>query len=143
MTVNAGLFTSTRADWETPQDLFDKLNGQFGFKLDACATPETAKCPRYFTPEDDALSQEWHPYGSVFMNPPYGREIGAWVEKAYREALNGCTVVCLLPARTDTRWFHGYCLQGEIRFLPGRLKFSGYKNSAPFPSMIVIFGGSP
>ncbi len=130
-------FSSNTDLWETPQDFFDRLNDEFGFELDVCALPENAKCPRFFTPEDDGLQQEWK--GICWMNPPYGRQIGNWVRKAYESAQNGATVVCLLPARTDTRWWHEYCMKGEVRFIRGRLKFGGSKNSAPFPSAIVIF----
>lgn len=135
--MNKGMFTSNSDEWETPQELFDELNEEFYFMLDPCATKENAKCESYFTKEDDGLKQEW--FTHVFMNPPYGREVGKWVKKAYEESQEGCLVVCLLPARTDTKWFHDYCLKGEIRWIKGRLKFSGMKNSAPFPSMIVIF----
>lgn len=134
------MMSSASSIWETPQEFFDKLNEKFNFTLDCCALPENAKCKNYFTPEQDGLKQEWK--GSVWMNPPYGREIGKWVEKAYNEAQKGNTVVALLPARTDTRWFHDwiYTMNGvEIEFIKGRLKFGGSKNSAPFPSMIVIF----
>ena len=145
--INKGLFTSNSDEWETPQELFDQLDREFDLVLDPCATKENAKCPRFFTKEDDGLSENWAwtldymPQG-VFVNPPYGREIGKWVKKAYEESLKGCVVVCLLPARTDAKWFHNYCLKGEIRWIKGRLKFSGMKNSAPFPSMIVIFRGN-
>ncbi len=139
---NRGLFSCKTPEWATPQPFFDELEREFGeFDLDPCATPENAKCPQFFTQADDGLSQKWG--GKVFMNPPYGREIGKWVEKAYQESLGGAKVICLLPARTDTRWFHDYCLKGEIRFLKGRLKFGDMTNSAPFPSMIVIFHSQP
>lgn len=128
-------FSSKTDIWATPQDLFDELNKQWNFTLDPCALPENAKCDRFYTPEDDGLSQNWNGH-TVFMNPPYGREIGKWVKKAYE---SNCYAVCLLPARTDTKWFHDYCLKGEIIFLKGRLKFGGAKHSAPFPSMIVVF----
>ncbi len=133
-------FLSKSNEWETPDDLFKKLDDEFCFNLDPCATKENSKCEEYFTKEDDGLSMEW--YGTVFMNPPYGREIGKWVAKAYWESVhNGCKVVCLLPARTDTAWFHDYCCPKarEIRFLRGRLKFSGAIYNAPFPSMVVVF----
>lgn len=130
------MFSSKTPEWATPQDLFDELNKEFNFTLDPCATKENAKCKKYYTKEDDGLSKDW--YGeTVFMNPPYGREIGKWVKKA---ALSATTVVCLLPARTDTKWFHLYINNvAEIRFIKGRLKFGDSKNSAPFPSMIVIY----
>lgn len=137
MSINAGLFTSKTDDWSTPQDFFDKLNAEFGFNLDPCASKENAKCSRFFTQEDDGLQQKWT--GRVFMNPPYGRQIGLWVKKAYESYRGGAVVVCLLPARTDTKWFHEYCVKGQIRFIKGRLKFGGSSNSAPFPSMVVIF----
>lgn len=138
--ITSGLMSSNRDDWETPLSLFNDLQHKFGFVLDACATPENAKCAKFFTPEDNGLAQSWLP-GPVFMNPPYGREIGKWVYKAWSESSRGCTVVCLLPARTDTAWWHDYIIRGgaEVRFLRGRLKFSNSKNSAPFPSAIVIF----
>lgn len=131
-------FMSNTPEWSTPQDLFDKLNCEFKFTLDPCATPENAKCDRYFTKLDDGLSKPWS-NEIVFMNPPYGREISKWIKKAYQESLNGATVVCLIPSRTDTSWWHDYCAKGEIRFIRGRIKFGGSKNGAPFPSAIVIF----
>lgn len=138
MSINKGLFTSNTDLWATPQDFFDKLNEEFNFELDVCANDENAKCDRYFTRETDGLKQDWT--GVCWMNPPYGREIGKWVKKAYESSLNGATVVCLVPARTDTKWWHEYCMKGEIRLVKGRLKFGGSKNSAPFPSAVVIFG---
>ena len=130
-------FRSESDMWETPNGLFDSLNGEFRFTLDVCAIPENAKCIKFFSPEDDGLVQCWQ--GSVWMNPPYGREIGKWVRKAWESGRNGTVVVCLVPARTDTAWWHDYIMQGEVRFLRGRLKFGGYKNNAPFPSAVVIF----
>ena len=103
-----------------------------------CAVAENAKCTKFFTPEDNALEQDWAPH-VCFMNPPYGRSITSWIEKAYNEALKGAVVVCLLPSRTDTRWWHNYVMKGKIHFIKGRLKFGNAKNSAPFPSVIVIF----
>lgn len=135
--INQGLFTSNTDQWETPQWLFDEYNSKYNFALDVCALPENAKCRRYFTPETDGLKQEWGGY--CWMNPPYGRRIAEWVKKAYEESRKGATVVCLLPSRTDTKWWHDYCMKGEIKFLRGRLKFGNSKNSAPFPSAIVIF----
>lgn len=117
------MFSSKTDLYETPQDFFDKLNDEFHFDLDVCATPENAKCKRYYTPEMDGLSQPWE--GVCWCNPPYGREIGAWVRKARLASDAGNTVVMLLPARTDTRWFHDYiygAYHTEIRFVRGRLK---------------------
>lgn len=136
------MFLSKTDLWETPQDLFDKLNVEFHFDLDVCALPENAKCTMYYTPDMDGLKQPWE--GTVWCNPPYGRKIGQWVRRAFFAAACGSTVVMLLPARTDTRWFHDYIYGREtveIRFLKGRLKFGNAKNSAPFPSMVVIFRG--
>ena len=137
--MNKGVhFMSTTSEWETPQDVFDALNGEFGFTLDPCATADNAKCVRFYTIEDDGLSRDWS--GEVvFMNPPYGREIGKWAKKAYEESRQA-TIVCLVPSRTDTRYWHDYFMKAdEIRFIRGRLKFGGSKNSAPFPSAIVVF----
>ena len=138
--INEGLFTSNKDDWETPQELFDKLDEEFRFTLDPCASPDNAKCSKYFTKEDDGLTQSWRGH-TVFMNPPYGRQITDWCHKAYAESRKDSTIVVgLLPARTDTKWFHNYCYlyDVEIRFIKGRVKFSG-KGPAPFPSMIVIW----
>lgn len=135
--INKGLFTSSTDLWSTPQELFDKLYEEFHFDIDVCATPENAKCDKYFTKEQDGLKQQWGGYAMCWCNPPYGRKISAWVEKASR---HNC--VMLLPARTDTRWFHDFIYgKAEIRFIRGRLKFGASKNSAPFPSMIVVFKG--
>jgi phage N-6-adenine-methyltransferase len=132
------MFTSKTDLWATPRGFFDRLNSVFRFDLDVCALPENAKCERFFTPADDGLAQNWR--GNCWMNPPYGRTIGAWVEKAYRSAKeNGATVVCLLPARVDTRWWHDFCAHGEVHFVKGRLKFGAATDSAPFPSAVVVF----
>lgn len=132
-------FSSATDEWETPQEFFNLVDSEFHFTLDVCASHENTKCERYFTKDDDGLKQEWA--GVCWMNPPYGRKISHWIKKAYESSLAGATVVCLLPARTDTRWWHDY-IQGkaEVRFIRGRLKFGGSKNSAPFPSVIVVFG---
>lgn len=139
--LNASMLSSKTCEWATPQDLFDKLNGQYFFDLDVCATPENAKCAHYYTREQDGLRQDWR--GICWMNPPYGREIGKWVKKAYESSLQGATVICLLPARTDTAWWHDFCIAhaAKITFLRGRLKFGNAKNSAPFPSAVVVFEG--
>jgi phage N-6-adenine-methyltransferase len=121
----------------TPQAFYDALNEEFGFELDVCALADNAKCEKYYTPEQDGLKQKWE--GVCWMNPPYGREIGKWMEKAYNASLGGATVVCLIPSRTDTRWWHKHVILGEVRFIKGRLKFGNAKNCAPFPSAVVIF----
>ena len=124
---------------ETPQAVFDELDAEFGFTLDPCSTDANAKCPRHYTRKDDGLSKDWSGE-RVFMNPPYGREIGSWVEKA---ATSDALVVGLLPARTDTRWFHDWVYgRAELRFVRGRLKFErggAPGMSAPFPSMAAIW----
>ena len=130
-------FSSATDLHATPQDFFDRLDAEFGFDLDVCASPENAKCTIYFTKEDDGLSRDWT--GVVWLNPPYGREIGRWLRKANESVKdNGATVVCLVPARTDTNWWHEYVIKHEVRFVRGRLKFGNAKNSAPFPSAVVI-----
>lgn len=129
-------FSSATDLHATPQDFFDKLNEEFHFDLDVCATAENAKCAKFFTKDDDGLNQLWR--GVCWMNPPYGREIGVWMKKAHESAQEGATVVCLVPARTDTRWWHEYAIQHEVRFIRGRLKFGDAKNSAPFPSAVVV-----
>ena len=136
------MFSSKTGEWETPQDLFGFLNRLFRFTLDAAASVENAKCEKFYTKEDDALTQEWT--GSVFCNPPYGREIGGFVEKGARSAFSKDAecVVMLLPSRTDTAWWHDYVMKAqEIWLIRGRLKFGGGKNSAPFPSCVVVFKG--
>lgn len=133
------MFSSKTDLWETPQEVFDRLDARLHFEVDVCATAENAKCKRYYTKEVDGLAQEWE--GVCWCNPPHGREVGKWVKKAYESSLTGkAQVVMLLPARTDTAWFHDYIYgEAQICFLRGRRKFGGSKNSAPFPSMVVIF----
>lgn len=133
-------FSSKTYEWSTPQSFFDHLNAEFGFTLDVCATKENAKCAQFFTKEQDGLLQPWS--GVCWMNPPYGREIGKWVRKALASASASCaTVVCLVPARTETAWWHDWVIGGEaeVRFVRGRLRFSGMTVNAPFPSAVVIF----
>jgi len=126
--------------WATPKSWFEYLDLEFGFTLDPCCTHGTAKCVKHYTVEDDGLSQSWE-HERVFMNPPYGREISKWMEKAYTECRNnGALVVCLVPARVDTNWWHSWADKAsDIRFPKGRLKFGDATNSAPFPVAIVIF----
>lgn len=135
------LMSSERMDWETPPELFDPLNEEFHFTLDVCATVQNAKCTRFFTPEEDGLKQKWT--GVCWMNPPYGREVKAWMKKAYEESLRGATVVCLVPSRTDTFWWHEYAMKAdEIRYVRGRVRFIGAESTAPFPSSLIIFRGT-
>lgn len=138
--VSKTLFSSATNEWATPQDFYNILNKEFNFTLDPCATRQNAKCNKYFTIDDNGLEQDWS-NDIVFMNPPYGREIKNWVEKAYKESVKGAVVVCLIPARTDTRYWHNWIFNkaSEIRFVKGRLKFGGEKNSAPFPSAVIVF----
>jgi site-specific DNA-methyltransferase (adenine-specific) len=137
------LFSSQNPSWSTPQELFDEMDAEFGFTLDPCADDDNHKCGRYYTKEQDGLAQDWS--GEVvFCNPPYGRQIGKWVEKAFREVYaGGCrTAVLLLPARTETKWFHDFIYhRAEIRFIRGRIRFDGAVYNAPFPSMVVVFRG--
>lgn len=134
------MFSSKTDQWATPQDFFDELNQEFNFNLDPCADETNHKCDTYFNKSQDGLRQNWGG-NCVFCNPPYGREIGKWVEKSYIESQKpNTTVVMLIPARTDTKWFHDYIYgKAEIRFVKGRLKFGDSKNSAPFPSMVVVY----
>jgi len=135
------MFSSKTVVWETPQNLYEELNNVFHFTTDVCALPENAKCENYYSPEQDGLAQDWRG-DCCWMNPPYGREISKWMKKAYESSLDGATVVCLIPARTDTRWWHDYVGKAaHIEFLKGRLKFGNSKDSAPFPSALVVFGG--
>lgn len=144
-------YMSNSREWETPQDLFDILNEEFGFTLDVCATKKNRKCKQYFSKDgnkysdEDGLNSSWqclNAHSVCWMNPPYGREIGKWMKKAYMESRKRATVVCLVPARTDTNWWWDYAMKGEIRFIKGRLYFTdqhGKSGRAPFPSAIVIF----
>ena len=140
--MNTALMFSSKTDlWATPQEFFDELNSEFSFTLDPCATPENAKCKKYYTKVEDGLNQDWAGE-TVFCNPPYGRAIKDWVKKCYEESRKShTTVVMLIPARTDTAYFHDYIYHKarEVRFIRGRLKFGNATNSAPFPSMVVVF----
>src|SRR5579875_1125348 len=135
--LNRGMFSSLTPEWPTPDAVFQALDRRYQFTLDACATAENAKCERFFTPEQNALQQDWS--GAVWLNPPYGRQIGHWLKKAYESSQNGATVVCLVPSRTDAAWWHRWVVKGNIFFIRGRLKFGAAQNSAPFPSAIVVF----
>ena len=123
-------------EWATPQELFDSLDAEFHFTLDPCASEGNAKCSQYFTKNQDGLAQKWT--GVVFMNPPF-RYCDRWVKKAYEECGRGVTVVCLLPSRTDTAWWHEYATKAEIRWIRGRVKYGGRGVNAPFASCILIF----
>lgn len=141
--MNKVLFSSTSDNWATPQYLYDDLNNEFHFTLDPCADETNHKCDAYFTKEDNGLSKDWGGY-VVFCNPPYGREIYKWVEKAYKESQKpNTTVVMLIPSRTDTKYFHEFIYPyAEIRFIKGRLRFGNSTVNAPFPSLIAIFRGT-
>lgn len=138
--ITKGMLTSNRDNWETPQKLFDELNKEFNFTIDAAADAENHKCERYYTKEENGLEKSWKGE-RVFLNPPYGRELPKWAKKAAEEAKDKSTIiVMLIPARTDTQWFHDYIYKkAEIRFIKGRLKFGDGEKDAPFPSMVVIF----
>lgn len=143
------MFSSKTVEWGTPRELIEWVEKQMGapFDLDVCASPENAKAPRFFTKEQNGLAQKWE--GLCWMNPPYGRDIGSWLAYAFAQTCGGATVVCLLPARTDTKWWHEWCqpllkagwdqVTGNIHFLKGRLRFEGAKASAPFPSVIIVY----
>jgi phage N-6-adenine-methyltransferase len=132
-------FSSATSEWATPGDLFAKLNKEFLFTLDVAATPDNAKCERCYTAEQDGLSQPWT--GRVWCNPPYGAAIAQWLEKGWESVQSGTCEVCvfLLPARTDTAWWHRYCAPDKVRYFKGRLRFGGSKSSAPFPSVLLVF----
>lgn len=139
MSINDGMMSSKTSEWETPQWFFDKLNEEFHFDLDVAADDRNHKCDRYYSKEQDGLAFFDHWHGNVWCNPPYGRSVGDWVEAC--SLYKGLSVM-LLPARTDTRWFHDYIYnnpRAEIRFIKGRLKFGGAKGDAPFPNMVVVF----
>lgn len=145
--MNGALLSSKKMDYCTPRDFFAELDREFHFTLDAAATEASAKCPAYYTPETDGLNSPWNiAGGAVFCNPPYGRETGKWVRKAWEEAKSGTTIVLLIPARTDTSYFHEYIYgHAEIRWVRGRLRFEDEDGTvyqpAPFPSMVVVYNG--
>ncbi len=136
--LNPALFSSATGVWGTPPDLFNRYNDRYRFEVDVCALPSNAKCDRYFTPDDDGLAQDWAPM-RCWMNPPYGKGIDAWMRKAFEESQRGALVVCLVPSRTDTAWWHDWAMQGRIEFLRGRLRFEGGASTAPFPSAVVTY----
>jgi site-specific DNA-methyltransferase (adenine-specific) len=135
--MNKVHYSNKSNEWETPQYLFNILNDEFHFTLDPCATEQNAKCINYYTKVEDGLNKSWQDE-VVFMNPPYGHNIRLWIEKVYTEIF--AVIVCLIPSRTDTRYWHDYCMKAdEIRFIRGRINFVGGETIAPFPSAIVIF----
>jgi len=142
-----GLYSSLSGEWRTPQGLFNELDREFDFNLDPCASTDSAKCGIFFGPKENGLATSWRLFGEpsrAFVNPPYGRQIGAWIKKGYEESLDGTLVVMLLPARTDTAWWHDYVMKAtEIRYIRGRLHFLDEwgldRGPAPFPSCVVIF----
>ena len=142
-------YSSKTVEWETPQWFFDSLNEEFRFTLDAAANHTNRKCEKYLTEDQNGLDADWH--GTVWLNPPYGREIGKWVDKAMLEAEKGATVVCLIPAKTETRWWAKFWdyekhrpVEGcEVRFIFKRLQFGNSGINAPFPCAVVIFRSHP
>lgn len=144
--ITPGMMTSTTPEWATPRELFERLDQQYGpFTLDPCATHDNTKVPQhYYTATEDGLSRRWT--GRIFMNPPYGRQIGKWIRKAYESVTSGdaTIAVCLVPSRTDTAWWHDYCMKGEVEFIRGRVYFEHQdkKDPAPFPSAVVVFRGA-
>lgn len=136
--MNNILFSSEKMDWGTPQDLFNKLNQKYNFTVDVASNDQNYKVKKHYTKKENGLKQNWSGE-RVWCNPPYGREIGKWLEKAYNTK---CLAVFLIPARTDTKWFHDFVYKKPnvtYEFIRGRLKFEGGKTSAPFPSMIVVY----
>lgn len=141
--MHPALFSSAKGDWGTPAELYESLNSEFRFICDVCASEENTLCPTcYFTESNSCLTQNW-PRGACYMNPPYGRDVGKFMSKAYEQSKLGSTVVCLVPSRTDTNWWHSFVQDkaSEIRFIKGRLKFKGASSSSPFPSALVIYKG--
>ena len=140
----AGKFDSAKQEWETPDSLYDPLAKEFRFTLDAAADGKNARCKKFFTKEQDGLKQDWGK-NTVWLNPPYGaktHKISDWIKKSYAASLEGATVVVLIPARTNTEWFHQYCLaHAEVRFVRGRPKFGGATHGLPQPLCLVIFRG--
>lgn len=137
--MNKALFSSATEEWATPQEFYNALDAEFHFTLDPCSTDENAKCAKHYTKEQNGLAQDWTGE-TVFCNPPYGREMPKWIRKCYEHYTGGGIAVMLIPARTDTKAFHEYIYgKAEIRFIKGRLKFGGSKNSAPFPSMVIVY----
>lgn len=138
--INNGLYTSATEEWETPPAFFEAINAEYNFTLDPACTEENHKCPKFYTKKEDGLQQDWGGE-RVYINPPYGRQIVKWIEKAEAEAKKPDTLcVLLLPARTDTAWFHDHIAKNaKIYFIRGRLRFNGSNSNAPFPSMLAVY----
>ena len=133
-------FSSKTNEWTTPINFYNELNKEFNFTLDPCCTKENALCQKYYTKEDNGLVKDWS-NEIVFMNPPYDRNLHTWIRKAYLESLNNAIVVCLIPARTETQYWHDFIFPYALKilFIKGRLRFGGSKHNAPFPSAIIVF----
>ena len=135
-------FESAKTDWETPDDVFIPLDKEFGFSLDVAASAQNTKCSSFLSEEDNALEKQWS--GTCWCNPPYGRDLQKWVRKAVIETWNHVTTVMFIPARTNTKWWHEFCIPfGEVRFVKGRPKFGGANQGLPWPLAIIIFRGKP
>jgi len=134
---NKNRFGSKSVEWATPESVYQPLNAEFSFTCDLAASSQNAKCDNYFSAEDNSLVQRWE--GVCWLNPPYGRELPMWLRKAENSTSNGCTVVCLIPARTNTGWWHDIVMNHEVRFVRGRPKFNDSKYGLPFPLAIVVF----
>jgi phage N-6-adenine-methyltransferase len=139
--VNQTWFNRSKVEYETPDEIFNPLNEEFGFTLDVCADKDNAKCELFYSKEQDSLSRKWQ--GVCWMNPPFGREMKKWVKKAYESWKEGATVVCLLPSRTNTLWWHDWVMKGDVRFIKGEVTFKGQKNGLWMPMSIVVFKGEP
>jgi len=135
--VNQTWFNRSKVEYETPDEIFNPLDDEFGFTLDVCADKDNTKCELFYSKEQDSLSRKWQ--GVCWMNPPFGREMKKWVKKAYESWKEGATVVCLLPSRTNTLWWHDWVMKGEVRFIKGEVTFKGQKNGLWMPMSIVIF----
>lgn len=146
--MNKVHFKSGNKEWETPDSVFKPLEKEFNIVLDVCANDKNTKCRTFLDKGVNSFTASWKDTlkglgdsdSACWMNPPYGRGIDRWIKKAHEEALKGVVTVALVPARTDTLWFHNYIHnKQEVRFIKGRIKFVDASSSAPFPSMVVIF----
>ncbi len=141
MGIGENSFKSKSEEYETPKEIFESLQREFNLQLDVCATRENTKCKKFYDKEDNALIQDWWRFGNFWMNPPFGRQLKKWVQKAYEESQKGVTGVCILPVRSNTLWWHKYIIDTkvEVRFLKGEIKFSNHKRGLWLPFAIVIF----